>query len=88
MEISVSQNRAAIRRLVASAGASNPRLREPGQGSILEILVDPRPGIRPADLQQLQINLEEVLRAQVAVLTPANLGARQRAAALLSALPI
>lgn len=88
MHESVRNNRIAIRRLVASAGASNPRLKGNGQSPIVEILVDPRPGIRAADLQRLQADLEEILNSPVDVSTPAKLAARDRAAALLNALPI
>lgn len=85
---SIRKNRAAIRSLVASAGERNPQLKVTGQRQILEMVVDPLPGIRAADLHQLQINLEEVLRTGVDVSIPAHLGGRQRAATLQRALPI
>jgi predicted nucleotidyltransferase len=88
MQESIRNNRAAIRRLVASAGASNPRLKESDKNQTLEILVDLRPGVRSADIQRLQIDLEEILRVPIDVSTPASLTARDRAATLQKSLPI
>lgn len=85
MHESVRNNRLAIRRLVARAGASNPRVKEIAHGPIVEILVDPRPGIRASDLQRLQADLEGILHSPVSVSTPADLAARDRASTLQNA---
>lgn len=88
MHPSVQNHRATIRRLVAGAGVANPRLKKAGDGPVVEILVDLRPGTRTAALQQLQAELEEVLKLPVDISTPADLAARQRADLLQQALPI
>ena len=57
-------------------------------GSDLDLLVDPLPGVTLFDLGGLQIELEEMLGVPVDLLTPEDLPSRYRQKVLLEALPI
>ena len=57
-------------------------------GSDLDLLVDPLPGVTLFDLGGLQIELEEMLGVPVDLLTPEDLPSRYRQKVLLEALKI
>ena len=57
-------------------------------GSDLDLLVDPLPGITLFDLGGLQVELETMLGVPVDVLTPADLPIKFRAQVLAEARPV
>ena len=57
-------------------------------GSDLDLLVDPLPGVTLFDLGGLQVELEEMLGVPVDLLTPEDLPLKYRQKVLLEALPI
>lgn len=85
------QHRETIRRLVAQAGVSNPRVfgsvlrGEDEEGSDLDILVDPAPKTSLLDLAGLQIEIEAQTGLKVDVLTPGFLPVKFREKVLAEA---
>lgn len=57
-------------------------------GSDLDILVDPLPGVTLFDLGGLQIELEEMLGVPVDLITPGDLPPRFRALVISEARPV
>lgn len=57
-------------------------------GSDLDLLVEPMPGLTLLDLGAIQIELEEMLGIPVDVVTPGDLPARFRKQVIQEALPI
>ena len=57
-------------------------------GSDLDLLVDPLPGVTLFDLGGLQVELEEMLGVPVDLLTPEDLPLKYRQKVLREALPI
>ncbi|CAD0362992.1 hypothetical protein CFBP498_48000 (plasmid) [Xanthomonas hortorum pv. vitians] len=83
MSLEVTSHRSAIRRLVASHGATNPRLVGAGSPNVdASILVDLKPGTSDADMTRLHAELEKLLRGRIDLLTPRDVPARQRATLL------
>ena len=87
-------NQQAIREAVQRFRTRNPRVfgsvlhGADKDGSDLDLLVDPLPGVTLFDLGGLQIELEEMLGVPVDLLTPEDLPSRYRQKVLLEALPI
>lgn len=83
-----------IRRVVEHHRTRNPRVfgsvlrDEDTDGSDLDLLVEPLPGITLLDLGAIQVELEEILGIHVDVLTPGDLPARFRAQVLKEAVPV
>ena len=75
----IERNKAAITSLVRNHRAANPRLFGSslrgleGENSDIDILVDALPGATLFDLGALQVKLEELLGAQVDLLTPGDI---------------
>lgn len=90
----LQRNREAIRDTVMRHRACNPRvfgsaaLGQDGQGSDLDLLVDPLPGATLFDLGGLQAELEASLGIPVDLVTSDDLPERLRDSILRSALPI
>ena len=90
----LQNNRDRIRQVVASHRAGNPRVfgsvlrGEDREGSDLDVLVDPLPGITLFDLGAIQVELEEALGIPVDVVTPGDLPPRLRAKVLGEAVTI
>lgn len=88
------QHRETIRQLVLRAGMTNPRVfgsvlrGEDGEGSDLDILVDPAPRTSLLDLAGLQIEIEEKTGAKVDLLTPKFLPIKFRQKVLDEAQPV
>jgi len=61
---------------------------EDKDGSDLDLLVDPLPGVTLFDLGGLQLELEEMLGVPVDLLTPEDLPLKYRQKVLLEALPL
>ncbi|MDD2776076.1 MAG: nucleotidyltransferase domain-containing protein [Gallionella sp.] len=82
--LALQLHRAAIRQIVASHRAQNPRVfgsvlrGEDDTDSDLDLLVDPLQGATLFDLGAIQIELEELLGVSVDVLTAGDLPARFR----------
>ena len=87
-------NQQAIREAVQRFRTRNPRVfgsvlhGADKDGSDLDLLVDPLPGVTLFDLGGLQIELEEMLGVPVDLLTPEDLPSRYRQKVLLEALKI
>ncbi len=87
-------NRQAIRQAVQRFNTANPRVfgsvlyGEDRDGSDLDVLVDPLPGVTLFDLGGLHIELEELLGVPVDVLTPGDLPLKFREQVILTAKPI
>lgn len=87
----LNQHREAIRRIVSSHRASNPRVfgsvlrGEDAEGSDLDLLVEPQPGMSLFDLGGIYIDLQDLLGIEVDVVTPDGLPARWRAQVLADA---
>jgi predicted nucleotidyltransferase len=87
-------HRAAIRRIVAAHRAANPRVfgsvlhGEDTEGSDLDLLVDPTPGITLFDIGGIMHELEQLLGVPVDVLTPKALPMRFRAEVIAEAVPV
>lgn len=90
----LQRNREVIRDAVMRHRACNPRvfgsaaLGQDGQGSDLDLLVDPLPGATLFDLGGLQAELEASLGIPVDLVTPGDLPERLRDSILRSALPV
>ena len=87
-------NREAVRALVTKHRAANPRVfgsvarREDGEGSDLDLLVDPMPESTWHDQWALQHELETLLGVKVDLVTEGGLRPRIRTHALAEAEPL
>jgi len=87
-------NRQAVRQAVQQFKTENPRLfgsalhGNDREGSDLDLLVDPLPGVTLFDLGGLQVELEELLGVPVDLLTPGDLPPKFRDAVLSEAKPV
>lgn len=90
----LNQHREAIRRIVASHRASNPRVfgsvlrGEDEAGSDLDLVVDPEPGMSLFDLGGIYTELQDLLGIEIDVVTPKSLPPKWREAILAQALPV
>ena len=90
----LSSNREAIRRVVASHRACNPRVfgsvvhGSDAEGSDLDILVDPTPETTLFDIGAIRHELLQLLGVPVDVLTPKALPEKFRATVLAEAMPV
>lgn len=90
----VETHRAAIRQIVASRRARNPRIfgsvarGEDGNASDVDILVDPTEETTLFDLGGIQVELERLLGVKVDVATPSALPAGMRESVLADAMPV
>ena len=84
-------NQKAVREAVRRFKTRNPRVfgsvlrGEDRDGSDLDLLVDPLPGVTLFDLGGLQVELEEMLGVPVDILTPEDLPLKYRQKVLLEA---
>jgi predicted nucleotidyltransferase len=87
-------NREAVRQIAQRFKTTNPRVfgsvlhGDDRDGSDLDLLVDPLPGVTLFDLGGLQVELEEMLDVQVDLLTPGDLPPKFRKEVLLEAEPV
>lgn len=87
-------HREAIRRIVASHRACNPRVfgsvlhGDDTEGSDLDILIDPTPDLTLFDLGAIRHELLQLLGVPVDVLTPKALPESFRATVLMEARPV
>jgi predicted nucleotidyltransferase len=90
----LASNRDAIRRVVASHRASNPRVfgsvahGDDTEDSDLDILIDPTPDMSLFDIGAIRHELLQLLGVPVDVLTPKALPEKFRAAVLAEAVPV
>ena len=90
----LASNRDAIRRVVASHLASNPRVfgsvahGDDTEDSDLDILIDPTPDMSLFDIGAIRHELLQLLGVPVDVLTPKALPEKFRAAVLAEAVPV
>ena len=90
----LAAHRETIRRVVASHRARNPRVfgsvvyGDDGEGSDLDILVDPTPETTLFDIGAIRHELLQLLGVPVDVLTPKALPDSFRAAVLSEAIPV
>lgn len=87
-------NRVAVRQAVQHFKVINPRVfgsvvhGQDRDGSDLDLLVDPLPGVTLFDLGGLQVELEEILGVPVDLLTPGDLPLKFRQDVLAEAVPV
>lgn len=87
-------NREAVRKIVQVFKTTNPRIfgsvlrGDDCDGSDLDLLVDPLPGVTLFDLGGLQVELEEMLGVPVDLLTPGDLPPKFREEVLSEAMPV
>lgn len=92
--IALAQNNEAIRNIVLSHRARNPRVfgsvvrGEDGDGSDLDILVDPAPEMSLLDIGAIRHELKQLLGVPVDVLTPKSLPLKFRERVLSEAVPV
>ena len=92
--IALEANQTAVREVVRRFKTRNPGVfgsvlrGEDEDGSDLDLLVDPLPGVTLFDLGGLQVELEEMLGVPVDLLTPEDIPPRYRQKVLLEALPV
>lgn len=90
----LASNRDAIRRVVASHRATNPRVfgsvahGNDTEDSDLDILIDPTPDTSLFDIGAIRHELLQLLGVPVDVLTPKALPEKFRAAVLAEAVPV
>jgi predicted nucleotidyltransferase len=90
----LNQNRELIRQVVLSHRTNNPRVFGSAmrgtdtEGSDLDLLVDPLPGVTLFDLGAIQIELQTSLGISVDVLTPKDLPKKIREQVLGEAVPV
>lgn len=90
----LASNRAAIRQVVESHRARNPRVfgsvlrGQDTDGSDLDILVDPTPETTLMDVAAIQVALQRLLNVPVDVLTPRALPDNFRSVVLAEAVPV
>ena len=89
--VALEANRQAVHQIVRRFKTENPRLfgsalhGNDRDGSDLDLLVDPLPGVTLFDLGGLQVELEELLGVPVDLLTPGDLPPKFREAILAEA---
>ena len=89
--VALEANQTALREAVQRFRTRNPRVfgsvlrGEDKDGSDLDLLVDPLPGVTLFDLGGLQVELEEMLGVPVDLLTPEDLPLKYRQKVLLEA---
>lgn len=87
-------NREAVRKIVRVFKTTNPRIfgsvlrGDDCDGSDLDLLVDPLPGVTLFDLGGLQVELEEMLGVPVDLITPGDLPPKFRDEVLSEAMPV
>ncbi|WP_396956126.1 nucleotidyltransferase family protein [Nitrosomonas sp.] len=92
--VALAANREAIRRVVESHRARNPRVfgsvvrGDDTENSDLDLLIDPTPDTTLFDIGAIRHELFQLLGVPVDVLTPKALPEKFRAAVLSEALPI
>lgn len=92
--IALAANREAIRRVVESHRARNPRVfgsvvrGDDTENSDLDLLIDPTPDTTLFDIGAIRHELFQLLGVPVDVLTPKALPEKFRAAVLSEALPV
>ena len=92
--VALRNNRSELIALVASYHCSNPRIfgsvlhGTETVGSDLDLLVDPKPGVTLLDLGGLQMDLTDLLKVPVHLLTPKDISPNFREAILAEAQPI
>lgn len=90
----LEQHREAIRRVIESHRACNPRVLgsvlrgEDTEHSDLDLLIDPTPQTQLFDIGAIQLELRALLGVQVHVLRPGALPERVRLAVLAQAQPV
>jgi predicted nucleotidyltransferase len=90
----LASNRAAIRQVVESHNARNPRVfgsvlrGEDTDGSDLDLLIDPTPETTLMDVAAIQVELQRLLGVSVDVLTPRALPETFRSRVLSEAAPV
>ena len=88
------QKRQTIRQIASRFPVANPRVfgsvlhGEDADGSDLDLLVDPLPGMTLFDLSGLQVELEDLLGVPVDVVTPGDLSPKFRSVVLAEAQPV
>lgn len=92
--VALASHREAIRRVVASHRARNPRVfgsvirGGDTEGSDLDILIDPTPDTTLFDIGAIRHELLQLLGVPVDVLTPKALPAKFRESVLAEAMPV
>lgn len=92
--IALEKHRLAVREAARRFNTLNPRVfgsvlhGEDREGSDLDLLVDPLPGVTLLDLGGLQVELEEMLGVPVDLLTPGDLPPKYRRKVLSEARPV
>lgn len=92
--VALEANRPAVRQIALRFNTANPRVfgsvlhGVDRDGSDLDLLVDPLPGVTLFDLGGLQIELEDMLGVQVDLLTPGDLSAKFRDLVLSEAVAV
>lgn len=92
--VALEANREVVRQAVQRFKAANPRVfgsvlyGTDQEGSDLDLLVDPLPGVTLFDLGGLQVVLEELLGIPVDLLTPGDLPLSFRKQALAETEPV
>lgn len=90
----LSTHRSAVRQIVADHHATNARVfgssvhGDDGEGSDLDLLVDPTPETTLLDLARIQMRLEALLGVPVDVLTPKALPEAFRARVVAESVPV
>lgn len=92
--VALEANRPAVRQAALRFKTANPRVfgsalhGDDQEGSDLDLLVDPLPGVTLFDLGGLQIELEDMLGVPVDLLTPGDLPAKLREQVLSEAMAV
>lgn len=92
--LALASNRDAIRRVVASHRACNPRVfgsvlrGQDTDSSDLDILIDPTPETTLMDVAAIQVELQRLLGVSVDILTPRALPEKFRSVVLSEAMPV
>ena len=92
--IALTSHREAIRRVVASHRACNPRVfgsvlrGQDTDSSDLDLLIDPTPETTLMDVAAIQVELQRLLGVSVDVLTPRALPETFRSVVLSEAVPV
>lgn len=92
--VALEANRPAVRQAALRFKTANPRVfgsalhGDDQDGSDLDLLVDPLPGVTLFDLGGLQIELEDMLGVPVDLLTPGDLPTKFRDQVLSEALAV
>lgn len=92
--LTLASNRDAIRRVVASHRASNPRVfgsvahGDDTEDSNLDILIDPTPDTSLFDIGAIRHELQQLLGVPVDILTPNAMPEKFRATVLAEAVPL